>query len=141
MKSVVICGSQRYSDEISQFAARLRQLGVPIVFTPDFKNPRNGRSLLPERDRFASRTYRQQIPGFVHQHLDRIRRADICFVYNKKGYVGVNTTLEIGFAHGKEMIIYALEPEIHVEEGGEPCRHILFAEIISTPEELYRRLA
>lgn len=140
MKSVVICGSQRYNDEINLFAARLRKLGVPIIFTPDFKYHRKNRLNAEEKERLTSRSYRQQIPGLVHQHLDRIRRADICFVYNRDGYVGVNTTLEIGFAHGKEMIIYALEPEIKPEEGGEPCRHILFADIISTPEDLYARL-
>jgi len=140
MKSVVICGSQRFNDEINQFAARLRKLGAPIVFTPDFKYIRKSKLQLEEKDRLASHSYRKQVPTLVHQHLDRIRRADVCFVFNKNGYVGVNTTLEIGFAHGKEMIIYALEPEIHVENGGEPCRHILFAEILDTPEELYKRL-
>jgi len=140
MKSIVICGSQRYNDEINQFAARLRRLGVPIVFTPDFKYLRKEKLQMDEKDRLTSRSYRKQIPALVHQHLDRIRRADVCFVFNKNGYVGVNTTLEIGFAHGKEMIIYALEPEIHAEDGGELCRHILFTEIINSPEELYKRL-
>ena len=140
MKSVVICGSQRYNGEINQFAARLRRLGVPIGFTPAFKYIRTERLQMEEKDRLASPHYRRQVPALVHQHLDRIRRADVCFVFNKNGYVGVNTTLEIGFAHGKEMIIYALEPEIHVDNGGEICRHILFTEIIDTPEELYKRL-
>jgi len=140
MKSVVICGSQRFNDEIEHFAARLRRLGVPEVFTPNFKYLRKEFTLRDEKDRLMSKNYRKQIPALVLQHFDRIRKADICFVYNKNGYLGVNTTLEIGFAHGRDMIIYSLEPESAVEEGGELCRDILFTEIVSTPEELLEKL-
>ena len=76
----------------------------------------------------------------VHEHFDRIRKADVCYVYNKAGYLGVNTTLELGFAHGKNMVIYALETEKPTEEGGEICRDILFTEIVDKPEELVKRL-
>lgn len=93
-----------------------------------------------EKFRLRSKSYRDKVPAMVHQHFDRLRKADICFVYNKDGYLGVNTTLEIGFAHGKNMIIYALEPEREGRQGGEICRDILFTEIVETPEELVKRL-
>ena len=76
----------------------------------------------------------------VHEHFDRIRKANVCDVYNKQGYLGVNTTLELGFAHGKNMVIYALEPENAINKRGEICRDILFTEIIDRPEELVKRL-
>src|SRR3989338_2778183 len=140
MKSVVICGSQRYKDEIEAFSRKLRRLGVPILFEPNFN--RHSRKMIEkeEKERLKSKSYRDKIPALVHEHFDRIRKADICYVYNKKGYVGVNTTLEIGFAHGKNMVIYALEPERPIEFGGEVCRDILFTEIVTTPEELFKRL-
>lgn len=140
MKSVVICGSQRFNDEINHFAARLRKLGASQVFTPNFKYARKNFLESDERDRLQSRTYRKQLSAFVLEHFDRIRKADICFVYNKDGYLGVNTTLEIGFAHGREMVIYSLERESDAEEGGEICREILFSEVVGTPEELYKIL-
>lgn len=140
MKTVVICGSQRYNDEIAQFAARLRKLGVPQVFVPNFKYLRKSVIALEEKDRFKSKSYKKQIPALVLEHFDRIRKADICFFYNKNGYLGINSTLELGFAHAKDMLIYSLEPEIDVNEGGELCRDILFTEIVKTPEELIKKL-
>ena len=95
---------------------------------------------MEEKERLAIDEYRNRVPTMVLQHFDRIRRADICYIYNKEGYVGVNTTLEIGFAHGKDMVIYALEPENHHTKGGEICRDIMFTEIIRTPEELFEKL-
>ena len=141
MKTIVVCGSMRFSDEINRFAARLRKLGVPQVFVPDFKYLRKEFRMQDEKERLSSnKNYRQKIPGYVLQHFDRIRKADVCFVYNKNGYLGVNTTLEVGFAHGRDMVIYSLEPENSVEAGGEICREILFTEIVSTPEDLYEKL-
>ena len=92
-----------------------------------------------EKERLKVKSYRDRVPAMVHEHFDRIRKADVAYFYNKKGYLGVNSTLELGFAHGKNMIIYALEPE-EAEKGGEICRDILFTEIIETPEELVKRL-
>ena len=93
-----------------------------------------------EKVRLKSKAYRERVPAMVHEHFDRIRKADVCYVYNKTGYLGINTTLELGFAHGKNMVIYALETEKPLEEGGEICRDILFTEIIDTPDELVKRL-
>lgn len=140
MKSVVVCGSQRYKEEIKAFAQRLRKLGVPIVFEPNFERQRKKMLVKEEKFRLKSKSYRDRVPAMVHEHFDRIRKADVCYIYNKSGYLGVNTTLELGFAHGKNMIIYALEPEKPIENGGEICRDILFTEIIDKPEDLVRRL-
>lgn len=140
MKSVVLCGSQRFKKEIKTFAKRLKALGVGVVFEPNFQRQRTGLLKKKEKDRLKSKSYRMRVPAMVHEHFDRIRKADVCFVYNKDGYLGVNTTLEVGFAHGKNMIIYALEPEKPPAFGGEICRDILFTEIINTPEELVKRL-
>ena len=141
MKSVVICSSQRFSDEVNQFSARLKKLGVPVVFIPNFKNRKKSFANLDEKDRLASsKSYRDKVPMLAFQHFDRIRRADVCFIFNKDGYLGVNTTLELGFAHGRDMVIYALEPERPGPEGGEPCRDIIFTEVVTTPEELFEKL-
>ena len=140
MKSVVICGSQRYKEEIKTFAERLRKLGIPVVFEPNFEKQRRKMLTKAEKERLKVKSYRDRVPAMVHEHFDRIRKADVCYIYNKKGYLGLNTTLELGFAHGKNMIIYALETEKPLEAGGEICRDILFTEIIDTPEELVKRL-
>lgn len=131
MKSVVICGSQRYKKEIINFAKRLEKLGVPIVLIPDFRWTRSHLLSAKEKDRLKSSRYRIRLPGAVRGHLHKILKADVCFVYNKNGYIGVNTTLEIGAAAALNKFIFALEPD-----KSEPCRDILFDKIVSTPEEL-----
>ena len=141
MKSVVICGSQRYMKEINEFAERLRFLGVPHVLVPDFEFEYS-ESLYTkeEKERMQSVAYRKRLPLVVQKHMDNIRRADVCYIYNKDGYLGVNTTLELGLAHGKNMAIYAFEPEKPGEEGGEICRHILYSDIVKAPEDLVKKL-
>lgn len=139
MKSVVICGSQRYKEEVDKFVDRLYELGAPLVFKPNFEG--NDKLLRKEEaERLQDEEYRIQVPAMVHAHFERIRKADVCYIYNKEGYLGVNTTLELGYAHGKGMIIYALEPEKTYDQGGEICRDILCTEIVKTPEELIKRL-
>jgi len=131
MKSVVVCGSQRYKKEIIEFAKRLEQLGIPLVLIPDFKWTRNRLLTAQEAERLKSKRYRARLPGAVRGHLHKILKADVCFVYNKNGYIGVNTTLEIGAAAALNKFIFALEPD-----KSEPCRDILFDKIVKTPEEL-----
>ncbi len=119
----------------------LKEMGVPVVFEPNFERQDKDFTQKEERERLRSRSYRAAVPAMVHAHFERIRKADVCYIYNKEGYLGVNTTLEVGYAHGKGMIIYAFETEQPYEEGGEICRDILFTEIIKTPVELVKRLA
>ena len=141
MKSIVICGSQRYKDGIYDFAKALTELGAPLVLTPNFHSDEHKNLFQKdERERLQNPSYRAQVPALVYAHFERMRKTDVCFVYNKNGYLGVNTTLEIGYAHGKGMPIYALERECSIEQGGEICREILFTDIITTPGELLRRL-
>lgn len=141
MKSVCICASQRFKGEVEEFANRLRGLGVPVVFQPNFKHHRKEMIEKPEAERLQSKSYAAKVPGFVFEHFNKLRKSDVCYVFNKDGYAGVNTTLEIGFAHGRDMIIYSYEPELATEDGGEPCRDILFTDIIKTPEELFHKLS
>ena len=139
MKSVVICGSQRYGKEIKEFAEHLRSLGTPLVLVPDFEHDED-LYMKEEKERMRSAAYRDRLPIVVQRHLDNIRRADVCYIYNRDGYLGVNSTLELGLAHGKNMPIYAFDPEKPGEEGGEICRDILYKEIVKTPEELVKKL-
>ena len=110
MKAVVICGSQRYKDEIRKFVDDLKKLGAPIVFEPNFERRKLGFAQKDERERLQSKAYRAHVPAAVHAHFERIRKADICYIYNKDGYLGINTTLEIGYAHHKKKKIYFLNP-------------------------------
>lgn len=123
---------------VTKFKNALVEANKTIRWVPeDIRDGRFGKWLSGAHDWAISRL---RIPGLVHEHFDRIRKSDVCYVYNKDGYLGVNTTLEIGFAHGLNRIIYALEPERPIQFGGEVCRDILFSEVIDSAEELVRRL-
>lgn len=128
MKSVVICGSKRFKTEAREFARRLKELGV-VVYEPYFHSGQE------EWDRLSD-DYKKFIAlGLTHDHFYKIQMADVVFVYNQDGYSGVSTTLEIGAAVVLGKPIYALSPDPN-----ELCRQILFQEIISSPEELIKKL-
>jgi hypothetical protein len=44
----------------------------------------------------------------MDKHLAAIRDSDFLYVYNPCGYIGVNTSLEIGYAHAHHVPIVAL---------------------------------
>jgi nucleoside 2-deoxyribosyltransferase len=127
MKTVVLCGSRRFKPEIREFGKKLKELGV-VVFEP---------YLYSGQDEWAklSDDYKKFVAlGLTHDHFYKIRMADAVFVFNKDGYVGNSTTLEIGYAVAMGKPIYALTSD------EELSRHVLFREIISSPEELVKRL-
>jgi len=127
MKSVVICGSSRYKDEARAFASKLRDLGV-TVFEPFFNMNREINTIAPDLRKYA-------ILGLTWHHFESIRKADVVFVYDKDGYLGNSTTMELGVAAALGKTIYALE-----EDKTEICRNVLFDEIIKTPATLVKRL-
>ncbi len=128
MKSVVICGSSRFKPEMKEFAKKLTELGA-VVYEPYlYSNPDEWGKLTDEQREFVAL-------GLTHDHFYKIRMADIVLVFNKDGYVGNSTTLEIGYAIAANKPIYALS-----DKDEEICRHVLFRSFISSPEELSKVL-
>ncbi|MEK7183694.1 MAG: nucleoside 2-deoxyribosyltransferase [Patescibacteria group bacterium] len=128
MRSVVICGSRRFKPEIREFAKLLKELGV-VVYEPYLHSGQDEWEQLSE-------DYKKFIAlGLTHDHFYKIKMADVVYVYNKDGYSGNSTTLEIGCAVAMDKPIYALSPDTQ-----ELCRNVLFREIITTPAELIKKL-
>lgn len=127
MKSIVICGSRRFKPEIRDFEKKLREKGV-LVFSPILNTNRQIDTLAPDLKRYA-------FLGLTLHHLEYIRKADTVFIYNKNGYMGNSATMELGAASVLGKPIFALE-----EDKEEPCRNVLFNEIIKTSKELIKRL-
>ncbi|XOB42279.1 MAG: nucleoside 2-deoxyribosyltransferase [Candidatus Nealsonbacteria bacterium] len=128
MKSVVICGSRRFKPEIKKFAKKLKDLGV-VVFSPYLHSGQD------EWDNLSDDYKKFTALGLTHDHFYKIKIADVVFIYNKDGYSGNSTTLEIGCAVAMGKPIYALS-----SDKDELCRNILFREIIQSPEQLVKRL-
>lgn len=128
MKSVVMCGSRRFKPEMREFAKRLKKLGA-VVYEPYHHSGQNEWARLSD-------DYKKFIAlGLTHDHFYKIKVADVVFVYNKDGYVGNSTTLEIGCAAALGKPMYALSGD-----DKELCRHVLFRDIVSSPTELAKKL-
>jgi len=127
MKTVVLCGSRRFKSEMREFGKKLKELDV-VVFEPYLHSGQDEWAKLSD-------DYKKFVAlGLTHDHFYKIQMADVVFVFNKDGYAGNSTTLEIGYAVATGKPIYALTSD------EELCRHVLFREIISLPEELVKRL-
>jgi len=128
MKSVVICGSRRFKPEARKFAADLKKLGA-VVYEPYFHSGQDEWNHLSD-------DYKKFIAlGLTHDHFYKIKMADIVYVYNKDGYVGNSTTLELGYAMALGKPIYALS-----DKDDELCRKVLIRGVIKTPKELIKIL-
>ena len=125
MKSVVVCGSKKYKDEIAAFCRDLEKLGV-LVFEPSFKEP-IPESALIHSDYVTSKIFK----GLTLEHFDWIRKSEVCFVYNKDNYAGVSVTLEMAYASALGKPIFALTPIT-----GDPCRDVLIDKVVKMPKAL-----
>lgn len=128
MKTVVICGSRRFKPEIRKFAKDLKKLGV-AVYEPYLHSGK-------EEWEKLSDTYKQYVAlGLTHDHFYKIKMADVVFIYNKDGYSGNSTTLELGYAVALGKPIYALS-----DQDEELCRRVLMRGFINTPKQLFQKL-
>lgn len=129
---IVICSSLRYRKELTEFVKELTHLGIRHVSVPDFSHlSEDIISAESETDRQNNDFYRKQLPYIAKAWINEVRKADVVFFFNKNGYMGINTTLELGVAIGMDKIIGALENDIK-----EPCRHIFFDFVANTAQEL-----
>lgn len=129
MKSVVFCGSSRFVKEARLFAKKLEKSGA-IVVLPHYYQASGG-----DWSRIHKFDKKFVAMGLTHDHFSKIRNADVVFVFNKDGYAGPSTTMEIGYAVALSKSVYALS-----EKDPELCRHILFCGITKTPKQLIKKL-
>lgn len=127
MKTVVICGSRRFRTEIRKFEQELRDKGV-TVFAPILNTNAGIKDLPDDLKRYA-------FLGLTWHHIEFIRKADVVFIFNKDGYMGNSSTLEMGAAAALGKPIYALE-----DEKEEACRRVLIDEIIDSAKKLIEHL-
>lgn len=127
MKSVVICGSRKFKTGIKKLEQELRDEGI-TVFPPILNTNAGIKDLPDDLKRYA-------FLGLTLHHFEFIRKADVVYMFNEDGYLGNSGTMELGFAEALGKPIYALN-----EDKEEPCRNVLFDEIIKTPKELLKRL-
>ncbi len=152
MKSVVFCSSQRFAKDLFGFMDKLHDLAKEkkirlTILHPQFERSDPEYHYLHEKDRLKDPGYRAEIAGKVYDHLFRkVKVADVCFIFNKDGYVGVNVVGELFAAAVLGKMVYALNEKTlmgHYPKDlyHEPCVQKLIHEIVQTPEELLDRLS
>lgn len=151
MKSVVFCSSQRFKKDLEEFTSRLQQLAHErdahlTILDPNFGEAEIKLGAMHEKERLKDQNYRAEVAGKVYDHLFRkVRVADVCFIFNKNGYIGANTSGELFAAAVLGKTIYALDDKTlmgHYPHDlyEEPSPRKLIHEVVSSPEELFKRL-
>lgn len=117
-----------------------------VVFDPEFEDrPATFRDQ-HEKERVRDDLYRAMVAGRVYDHLFRkIRVADVCYLFNKDGYLGVNTSGELFAAAVLGKTVYAYDSRTRMgsyphDLYEEPSTRQLIHEIVPTPEALLDRL-
>lgn len=127
-RSVVLCGSQQKKEGLYKFYDDLTKLGVAVL-RPDFEGRNPKIHQMEEPDRMKDPVYKQHLESFVRAHLERVRGADLCFIYNQDGKFGINTRLEFDYARRLGKPIFSLVPL--------PSYHQDYVErVIETPDAL-----
>lgn len=149
-RSVIFCSSQSNAESLQQFIDRLRTITPPHiylnVFDPNFDEDLTGHlNQLPESERLQNPVYKATVVAKVHNHNRKIRKADVCFIFNPGGYIGNNTHAELVAAAEHDKLVFALEKPIlmglkpdRLHE--EPSATAYIDDFICTPEDLLKRL-
>ena len=123
MSIITVCGSAKNRELIHSLCKRLQEKGF-IVLTPPLHEIGKYDGLDDEGSLLIWK-------GVTYAHLNRIKTAGVCLMVNPGGYLGVGSTLELGYATSLGKLIIAMQ---HDEE---LTRESLFDKVLETdsPDE------
>ena len=96
MKSVCICGSFRFYEEMVDLRNALQARGIRCEWP------------LPGPRRAPQAMTADEARDAITQHLERMDRAECIFIFNKDGYLGNSVVMEIGYAYARSKPVYVL---------------------------------
>lgn len=151
VKKIVFCSSQRFRPELLEFIKEFREIirknQKPfMILEPDFDEMPKEFLEAPEKERLKKEEYRKQLIWDASNHLfQRVKIADIVFIFNKNGYVGVNTSGELFAASVLDKKIYALEKKVmmgHYPDDlyEEPFVSFLIWDVAPTPQVFFEKI-
>lgn len=115
---IVIIGSRRFSQEIKNLCNYINKNGIKCECPPFFDFESN--------DNLISKW---ACNGLVYDHLFKINQAELCLLYNPKGYVGINTAMEVGY------IIQQNKKFISLFDSNEYCINLFVNDVINSNEK------
>jgi len=111
---VALCGSGRYKARIHDLGGELTRVGF-VVLTP----PLHDIDGLLGHDWGEAKELAWK--GATFAHMNRISKAGVVLMANFDGYLGVSSSLELGYAVAAQKLVVALR-----SDHAEPARSVLF---------------
>lgn len=106
MPVITACGSGKNKTLIHTICSKLQDAGF-IVLTPPLHNIGRFERDLDDEGKLLLWN------GATYAHLNRIKTADVCIMVNPGGYLGVGSSMELGYAVSLGKLVIALR---HDEE-------------------------
>jgi hypothetical protein len=126
----VISGSfRRYYEEICEVITAFESHGIRVVSPARSVIVNPGAEFVLFADDHTS-----NVSEVEQAHLAKIAKADFVYCYNPNGYVGINTTFELGFAYAHGVPVIALA---YTRNPGLDC----FLSEVSSPQDVMRQYA
>lgn len=101
MPVITVCGSGKNKALIHAICSKLQDAGF-IVLTPPLHNIGRFEKALDDEGMLLL------WKGAIYAHLNRIKTADVCIMVNPSGYLGVGSSMELGYAVSLGKLIIAL---------------------------------
>lgn len=114
------CGSGKFKSLVHTLCDRLSDAGF-VVLKPPLHDMTFAGTLAEDANLLAWK-------GATYAHMQRVAKCDVCLIVNPGGYLGVGSTLELGYAVAARKIIVALQPD------AEPARQGLYDFVLRTEE-------
>lgn len=127
MAIITACGSGKNRELIHAICRKLEEKGH-VVLTPPLHNIGkyvNGNHMDEEGTLLLWK-------GATFAHFNRVKTSNICIMVNPGGYLGVGSTLELGYAVSLGKLIIALQ-----HDKNEPARDVLFDVVLENEDPDY----
>lgn len=121
MPVLTLCGSGKFRDEVFASAQHLSDHGFTVLAPPLHRFDLLLQDQVEELHQLAWK-------GATLAHFGRIAKCDGLYLVNPTGYVGVSTTLELGYGYALGKIVIAMQPD------PEPARSTLFDLVLETED-------
>ncbi|MCR5729859.1 MAG: nucleoside 2-deoxyribosyltransferase domain-containing protein [Ruminococcus sp.] len=119
MHIITVCGSGKNKEFIHRLCDLLSDKGFTVL-KPPLHNIAKYKASIDYEAEFL------MWKGATHAHLNRIKKSDICIMANFDGYLGVGSSIELGYAAALGKFIIALQHD------QELAREALFDFVLET---------
>ncbi len=112
-KKIVLAGSYRkYLKEVCDIKKNLEDSGYMVLEPSCGEVINQGSEFIVMKDNVSSgkkEITEEDMMKIEEKFLNSLRKADIVYVINKNGYIGLSAAMEIGFANAIKKPVYCLE--------------------------------